>query len=232
MYNVEILCVANSRKLGGRCVAGLRMDGRGWIRPVSQERDGELMLSQIRLRDGSHPRTLDVLSVPLLRPAPKPRQPENAVVAPVGWKLLQRPCEPSTATRLVRRALATDGLIFGNNSDRVSFPKPGETLGSSLTAVSPLELRWEITRSATGKRQVRTQFWFATTYYDLVLTDEVWETKLRHLPVGTFECSAAGLSDESHVVLVISLGEPFHGYCYKLVAGVLALDRSTRRERG
>jgi hypothetical protein len=34
MAQVDLICLANSRKLGGRCVAGLRLDGSGWVRRV------------------------------------------------------------------------------------------------------------------------------------------------------------------------------------------------------
>ncbi len=33
MPQFGIICLANSRKNGGHCVAGLRMDGGGWLRP-------------------------------------------------------------------------------------------------------------------------------------------------------------------------------------------------------
>jgi hypothetical protein len=42
MPTVEIICLANSRKHSGRCVAGLRTDGQGWIRPVGPSDNGTL----------------------------------------------------------------------------------------------------------------------------------------------------------------------------------------------
>src|SRR6266850_2762793 len=29
---VDLICLANSNKMGGRCIAGLRTDGGGWVR--------------------------------------------------------------------------------------------------------------------------------------------------------------------------------------------------------
>lgn len=42
MAALDIICLANSRKHGGRCVAGLRTDGGGWLRPVGTLLDGTL----------------------------------------------------------------------------------------------------------------------------------------------------------------------------------------------
>jgi hypothetical protein len=39
---VEIVCLANSRKAGGRCIAGVRTDTGAWVRPVSSGREGTL----------------------------------------------------------------------------------------------------------------------------------------------------------------------------------------------
>ena len=42
----DIICLVNSRKYCGRCVAGLRIDGGGWFRPVTQEEHGTLAFGQ------------------------------------------------------------------------------------------------------------------------------------------------------------------------------------------
>ena len=42
MPSLDLICLANSSKLGSRCLAGLRVDGGGWVRPVSNQEYGEL----------------------------------------------------------------------------------------------------------------------------------------------------------------------------------------------
>jgi len=37
MPSVDLICLANSHKWNFRCVAGLRVDGGGWVRPVSDK---------------------------------------------------------------------------------------------------------------------------------------------------------------------------------------------------
>jgi hypothetical protein len=87
----SIVCLANSKKFGGYCIAGKECDGRTWIRPVSSCPTGELSQTEIRLQDGSEPRVLDVIELPLLEPKPHEYQRENWLIAPEKkWKRVQR----------------------------------------------------------------------------------------------------------------------------------------------
>ncbi|GGS46264.1 dual OB domain-containing protein [Actinokineospora fastidiosa] len=67
----RIVCLANSRKHQGRCVAGIDLDSGRWIRPISKRPGHELSASERQYEDGSEPAPLDVLDVPLIghRPA-------------------------------------------------------------------------------------------------------------------------------------------------------------------
>src|SRR5687768_8614729 len=91
MPAVEMICLANSKKHGGRCVAGLRLDGQGWVRPVGVGKDGTLYPRQYRLTDGTSARVLDRLRVQLYAPHPKPHHPEDWYVSGAPWELLARP---------------------------------------------------------------------------------------------------------------------------------------------
>jgi hypothetical protein len=102
-----LVCLANSRKLSGRCVAGIVYGGQGvWIRPVSARPDGEVSEREQQYKDGSYPRVLDIVSVPLLRHQPDSFQSENWLLDPwqrwekigrIGWaKLLTLEQQPET----------------------------------------------------------------------------------------------------------------------------------------
>ena len=71
----RIVCLANSRKMSGRCIAGKELleDGRvgGWIRPVSDREDEEVSEFERQYDDGAEPRILDVIDVPVLNSLPK-----------------------------------------------------------------------------------------------------------------------------------------------------------------
>lgn len=82
----RMVCLANSRKrLAGRCVAGRVLENgqpTGWIRPVSNREHEEVSECERQYQDGSEPRLLDVIDVPLIESKPKGYQTENWLLDP------------------------------------------------------------------------------------------------------------------------------------------------------
>ena len=79
----RIVCLANSRKLGGRCIAGKEWhDNRpgGWIRPVSDRSSKELSTHECRYEDRREPRLLDIIDISLLSQAVEGHQSENWLI--------------------------------------------------------------------------------------------------------------------------------------------------------
>ena len=104
----RIVCLANSRKYGGRCVAGKELlpDGTagGWIRPVSNRENEEVSEGERCYADGDDPRVLDVIAVPLLSPRPKTYQQENWLLNPgVRWAKSGKACFGTTYPAMVDR---------------------------------------------------------------------------------------------------------------------------------
>lgn len=102
----RIVCLANSRKLQGRCVAGVELTGgraREWVRPVGDREHQAVSEHERQYRDGSDPRLLDIIDVPLLEHRPKDYQRENWLLDPkkywkkagvfkgTAWRRLPRP---------------------------------------------------------------------------------------------------------------------------------------------
>ena len=89
----RMVCLANSRKrLAGRCVAGRVLENgqpTGWIRPVSNREHEEVSECERQYQDGSEPRLLDVIDVPLIESKPKGYQTENWLLDP-GGKWIKR----------------------------------------------------------------------------------------------------------------------------------------------
>src|SRR5690349_10522146 len=80
-----IVCLANSRKLSGRCLAGKEVDGKAfgaWVRPVSARSTEEVSERERAYEDGSDPQVLDLIDVPLIEPKPKTFQSENWLLDP------------------------------------------------------------------------------------------------------------------------------------------------------
>ena len=94
----RIVCLANSRKLHGRCIAGAELAGSeptGWLRPVSVREHQEVCEYERQYEDGSDPELLDIIDIPLLRAQPRNYQRENwlpdpELLAESGYLALER----------------------------------------------------------------------------------------------------------------------------------------------
>lgn len=81
----EIIILANSKKKGGHCIAGIDRRTGKWIRPVSQPKRAipDSVAHEIEL--------LDIVKIPLTSERPKDRyQRENHFVASMDWEKVGR----------------------------------------------------------------------------------------------------------------------------------------------
>ncbi len=89
MGNVrEIVCLANSCKRNGRCIAGREVLDNGyggWIRPVSARPTAELRFWEYCYADSTGPKLLDIVAVPLLHAEPRDHQAENHLIGEGQW---------------------------------------------------------------------------------------------------------------------------------------------------
>jgi hypothetical protein len=226
---VDIICLANSHKMGGRCVAGIRVDDGSWIRLVAPDTEhGQLLQRHTTLDDGSDPRVLDVIRLELAKPLPLPGQPENWEITGRPWKLRQRPASRDFAD-LIFRSIAPGSMILGSHGSRLHQSLALET-ARSLTLVAPPAPRWFLQRDRGKRLQPRVSFEIEGQPYDLPLTDPAWTARvIRNLSrraAGSYPQETVGIPKGNVVILTISLSEPFYRYCYKLVAGVIALRTS------
>lgn len=228
MPHFELVCLANSRKLGGRCVAGLRTDGRGWLRLVSAAEHGVLFTPDYTLGDGSEASVLDVLRVGAVKHRPALHQPENWLIDDGRWSLLARPMGYDL-TAVLCSALVRGPELLGNSSDRTLHPLyEQQPAAASLALLAPdtLEL-YSKPNDWRGKPQVRGRFTLGegrrACAYDLVVTDQFWEHAV--LTHGT-SCLRQTVSS---FVLTISLSEPRELHCYKIIAAIVVLPPTLTR---
>lgn len=175
---VDLICLANSYKHEHRCVAGLRADGRGWLRPVTDREHGELEHRHYRLLDGSEPRVLDVIRVGLSNPHPLPHQPENWRIDGSAWELIERPARGECA-RVVAGSVSESPLLFGNGGKSVPHSQFQQLPAKeSLVLVEPTDIEW------LRRDKTRVIFRLEDFQYDLPLTDPRYVGPLNTLAAG------------------------------------------------
>ncbi|MGI8908886.1 MAG: dual OB domain-containing protein [Candidatus Sumerlaeaceae bacterium] len=196
----EIICLANSRKHGGRCVAGLRTDGGGWVRLACKPPHTELTPAQCKLDIERFVQPLDVFAVDLRDSAASPIHPEDMLFANQPLRYVRRISAADLA--LVRTNRLVGPALFGCTQNKVA---ESAALASSL-AVLEMEKYYLSTRpTSSGSSQLRVSFACAGQQYDLPVTQD--DVPITHSPHGA--------------LLTVSVGEPYNGFCYKLVATVL-----------
>lgn len=227
MPSFDLICLANSYKHNRRCVAGLRTDGGGWVRPVSDREQGELDYHQSRYPDRSEPRVLDVIRVGLSEPRPLPHHPENWLIDGSAWEPVERPASVEYAA-VVAGGVSRDQSLFGDSGNRVPEERfRSHAARESLALVQPGHIAWHREPdSQRGRNPARVRFHIHQAGYDLPLTDPAHRQLLAMLPPGTHPASDLYIPQDRKLLLTISLSEPFSGFFYKLVAAVVVLPQA------
>ncbi|MHC4212149.1 MAG: dual OB domain-containing protein [Planctomycetota bacterium] len=110
---MKIICLANSYKHNGRCIAGIDGAGR-WVRPVSSSQKRAID-KDTRIIDENEPQILDVLEIPLHAHGPVDGcQPENKLLKAGQWKRVGQ----ARAKDLLKYC-EDDSVILHNNRDHV-----------------------------------------------------------------------------------------------------------------
>ena len=217
----RIVCLANSRMSGGRCIAGKELEPGGrigrWIRPVSGWSIGGLSAHDRQYEDGTEPCVLDVIDLPVVGPRPRKYQRENWLVDP-SRRWVRVDCVDGDALTQwvdVIPTLWVNGYSSGNGeNDRVPTAET-DALDSSLFVVRVDALRVNVSeRPGSPCPVLRGSFRYNEAEYSLRITD------------AASECRSVGMAYDDYEVgerlLTISLtAEPFEGYCYKLIAAVI-----------
>lgn len=214
-----MLCLASSRKLGGRCIAGIDRSDSTWIRPVNDSEDGTLTLT-------AWPSVGEVWDVPIAAPRPEPWQPENRVIDTSETWFQTETLAPKQLLTVMKKA--ADGAVPLLGSTGSSIPESRcqqEPLSRSLQLFEPATTTWRVDTNWSGRRQHRARFEIGGTQHDLPITDIEWEARMRRLceELGDYNNKALEIQSGSRVFLTISLGEPYNGSCYKLIAAVIVV---------
>lgn len=214
----QFICLANSRKHGERCIAGIEVrptasgghqivrDEAGhpcWVRPVSDREHGQVptgLVADVEL--------LDLVEIETL-PGPVPAvgyQCENVRFDPASLRVLKHlPLEPKHLDLLTDQ---TQALLFDTPGNSIPAGCIGQ-VARSLTFVRVRKARvYE-----TEHRALRIRCLYGGNFYDFPITD-VWFFR-------RFDLDNMLLSRPSDAFLTLSLGIEHEGKFYKLAAGVL-----------
>jgi hypothetical protein len=221
----RILCLANSYKHENRCVAGISLVTKQWVRLVGRQVPGCLTRKQTSYPDGKEVSLLDVFEAELDKKCGTSGHPEDVYVSEKPWRLARRFDEPSDA-RFLDAYVSKDSVVLEGYSDRVLVTRFVRTPAKhSLGLVHPEDLWWWI-REENGKRRNRAVFRLGQVdriRYELAVTDPAWLNQLNLLPAGIYPHSFLFKGKPPATLLTVSLSEPFEGFHYKLVAGVVTL---------
>lgn len=228
MYRKTILCLANSWKTGGTCVAGKELIGTTvgyWIRPVSSRATHEISGAERQYPDRTFADVLHVIQIPLRAHTPLGHQTENHVIESpqpwnksgnVDWGQIQAAVDP-VAGHLWLNGHST---IHGLNDKIPSALLAGITDSLKLVNVSDLTLHVALEpgwQNAPPKRKVRGSFSLNGHHYRLAVTDRLVTDTYRPQPLGDYPIGPA--------TLCISLSAPEYGHGFKLIATVLTAAR-------
>ncbi len=216
-----LVCLANSRKHGARCVAGLDPFSGQWIRPISRLPDGRVEKHE-RLVQGREPQLLDILGIPLADWGTDfGFECENRFLLPGEWTIEGR-LEPSKLLRFCSRqqhVLHNDGNYVTVEYMRTLPPEQRRT----LALVESRDFRvFSSGLSANGGHKWRATFSAdGGTPITAIVTDPALVERLEE-----------GHEPDAHCLVTVSLSMPWKpkGWheesepCWKLVAGVIELD--------
>lgn len=209
----RIICLANSTRPGGRCIAGIDVDTREWVRPVSRA-SNRAITWEMRNIEGKEPELLDVIEIPLENDGPDEGcQPENRLVKPGKWRKVGR-----KKPRALLKYCEDDFVILHNHTDRLLatfFENLPREKWKSLQLIRNKSVSFHL--DYWGKR--RAFFRDGQGHYlELTVKDPVFLNKLVREEDVSNDC-----------IMTISLAGPWSPSeteaerCYKLVAGVIEL---------
>ena len=211
----RIAILANSKRPDGRCLGGIDLDTREWVRPVTRSGDG--IPTQRCFINGKMIRLLDILEVDLIQPRDAHEfQKENRIIKNWRWNVKKR-LKLSAVPQFVD---ATTPILHstGDRVDPTILKKLPDTAWTSLQLIKPRNLSF-------GHHYYDPNRWVANfsdaagNYYSLKVTD----------PEATMRLGK-GEKISKKSLLTVSMTKPWThdpkekaAQCYKVVAAVIEL---------
>jgi len=209
-----IICLANSYKEGGRCIAGIELKDNEivcksgnpiWIRPICKTPHGEIP-NEIAVDID----ILDIIEIGVKDFVPDNFQTENVLFDISSIKVVGR------FEKKILKSICNNrhSYILSNKGKAVSSEQIND-LDHSLTLISVTDFKvYEKTyQEDSGFQQIRLKFTYNTFEYDLPITDPIF--------LLNYKRNGQILTKVEELYLVISLGVLFEGWHYKIVAAII-----------
>jgi hypothetical protein len=218
-FKKTIICLAASRKPGGRCIAGKDFTNTStWIRPVSSGDEDTIDNIHSKYNDGTLAKVLDVIEISFSSAKPKQHQTENLLIADEKWikkgvvtltdlkKILDKP----------KSLWSNWNSSYNGQNDRISSLEV-EKIHNSLYLISVVDctihVKIEGKEFNNPEKKVRCSFQYAGTDFKLPVTDPIKEREYLAKPEGDYPLGTK--------YICVSLGPVYRGYAYLFAAAIL-----------
>jgi len=212
---MKLLCLANSYKEGGKCLAGIQLDAQNrpllwydrprWIRPIC-----ETTFGQVPNYLCAEAMILDIIEIDNAEVSETGYQPENTtfdkdsirIVGKLERDILDEICDNKIITK-----------IFGNTGNAITKEAIDE-VGYSLMflKINRFQIR-EKNREHHKRPQLRFNFMYRGQWYNFPITDPDFLLK--------YALNNKLLDGISSVHVVLSISVPFNDAYYKLVGTII-----------
>ncbi|HZV69715.1 MAG TPA: hypothetical protein VFG10_09230 [Saprospiraceae bacterium] len=210
----HFVCLANSLKEGGRCIAGIELDMHNkpvfydgkpkWIRPVCNTEHGEVPIHIAFPFD-----LLDIIKLDVIESKPSHFQTEN-----VNFNMNTIEKVGSFDQNELKHLCDDRISLFGNRGKAVSQESIHNLNHSlALLSVNNFSVFEKIYPDKPNRPQIRISFEYNGSIYDVPVTDPMFRDK--------FAMNKNILKDIKQVYLCTSLGILWEGWYHKLCAGII-----------
>lgn len=220
-YELDIVCLANSWKHGGRCIAGKIYSGPNqgqWVRPVSPVvGQRQITFPQMAYGQGQFAEVLDVIRIRFEGREEGTFQGENLIIANARWaKIGQITADDVEDWVETPITIWENGSrsTYGANDKIDNWRLQGAR--SSLCLITPERASVRVGAEHNGDTKVRVLFRYNGTDYAFTTTDVRIQEEYRGRPHGTYDLPNVR-------AMTVSLGERFPadgGHSYKLIAHI------------
>jgi hypothetical protein len=208
----QIIILAMSEKYHNYCVAGIDINTGEWIRPVSEDEStyGSIPID-ISYIDGIKPKILDIAKIHFKSYNPSFNQKENYIYDPSKkWVKI------GSKSRIdLSSYVHNDELLFYNNDKKVSQEEINSIVENKRYSLVLIKANtMDLNIQTYEKKTFSLDFNYKSNNYRYIkVTDPIFKETYQNNPNGCYSLN--------NKFLVLSLGELYQNYYWKMVATVI-----------